>query len=307
MKPFQKDTNSQKGFTLIELLITVAISSVVMVAIYQTFNSQQKGYIIQEEVATMQQSARASMLMLTNDIRMTGYDKLRTGNFGIVNICSRDTDDTLGAGNIRGVVDDTFSANSSIVITIDYNENGVVDSDEQIQYQVYDFDASDTHLDLARQIGASSNRLLSENVVKFGLAFAFDQDLDGNLDTYMATNAGTDPTVPRIIWAIDSDGDNLLDRNLDTNLDGDITFADGPGGLTDTNIVGLPLTNAAGVTIPNVLVGEIRAVRVWLLLETDQPDASFNGTNVYVVGKYIVAQSGNRRMRLLEATVKCRN
>jgi prepilin-type N-terminal cleavage/methylation domain-containing protein len=36
------NSNKSKGFTLIEILITLLISSVVMIAAYQTFDSQQK-------------------------------------------------------------------------------------------------------------------------------------------------------------------------------------------------------------------------------------------------------------------------
>ncbi|OPX34482.1 MAG: hypothetical protein B1H11_10855 [Desulfobacteraceae bacterium 4484_190.1] len=44
------------GFTLIELLVAMAISGIVAVAIFTVFKSQQDSYIVQEDVAAMQQN-----------------------------------------------------------------------------------------------------------------------------------------------------------------------------------------------------------------------------------------------------------
>jgi type IV pilus assembly protein PilW len=269
-----------------------------MVGIYQTFNSQQKSYLIQEEVATMQQSARAAMMLLTDDLRMAGYDKLLTGNFGIVNVQPRDTSSTAEVDGFDGLYDYTFAGNSSIVLTADLDDDGIIDSNETFHYQIFDFVAGDGHFDLARQVGSSINpRLLAENVQKMGLAYAFDDDLNGLLDTY--TDIGG---AQQIIWAVDTDGDNMLDTNLDTNGDGVIDFSDGPGGPggIDTLVIG----SALATPVP---VNNIRAVRVWILLQTNRPDPGFNGNSVYVVGRYIVRQTADRRMRLITTTVNCRN
>ncbi|MBU1193839.1 MAG: prepilin-type N-terminal cleavage/methylation domain-containing protein [Proteobacteria bacterium] len=289
---FHKNNNS-KGFTLIELLIAMAISSIVIAALYQTFDSQQKSYLVQEEVATMQQSGRAAMMFLTNDIRMAGYDKFLTGNFGIVSVQSRDTSNTAETDGFKGLYDNTFAGNSSLVLTADLDDDGALDSEETFQYQIFDHVAGDGHVDLARRVGASTTPLLAENVQKMGLAYAFDDDLNGQLDTY---NAGG---TQQIIWAVDTDGDNMLDTNLDTNGDGVIDFSDGPGGI-DTLIAGTALTTP-------VSVNRIRAVRVWILLQTNQADSSFNGNAVYTAGQYIVRQAPNRRMRLITTTINCRN
>lgn len=293
---------NSNGFTLIEILIALAISSIVMIALYQIFNSQQKNYLVQEEVAHIQQNARGAMLFLTNDIRMAGYDKFLTGNFGIVNINTRDTSNVPDPiDGFTGIRTGTFAGNSSIVMTIDFSDDGALDANETIYFQVYDFIATDGHLDLARQIGAAPapDRLLAEGVRKMGLAYAFDNDLDGQLDTY---NVGGNP---QIIWAIDTNGNNTLDTNLDTNSDGVIDLADGPGGV-DTVIVGQPLADFTGALIPDVPTNEIRAVRIWMLFQTDKIELNLPSNNVYVVGQYIV-QTANRRVRLFTTTVKCRN
>ena len=69
-----------KGFTLVEILIAIAIAGVVMAGIYSAYSSQQRSYIVQEQVAGMQQNLRAAMDLMEREIRMAGYDP--TGGAG---------------------------------------------------------------------------------------------------------------------------------------------------------------------------------------------------------------------------------
>jgi type IV pilus assembly protein PilW len=64
---------SLTGFTLVELMITVAISGVILTAIYQMFIGQRKSYSLQNDIAEMQQTVRASETMMVREIRMAGY------------------------------------------------------------------------------------------------------------------------------------------------------------------------------------------------------------------------------------------
>jgi len=66
--------NSRDGFTLIELLVAIGIAMIVMSAIYQSYRSQQRSYILQEQIAAMQQNLRASLFYMTREIRMAGCD-----------------------------------------------------------------------------------------------------------------------------------------------------------------------------------------------------------------------------------------
>ena len=76
--------NTENGFTLVEILISLAISAVVMSAVYQTYDSLQQCYHIQQEVAHMQQNLRAAMFMMVRDLRMAGYDPTGKAGAGIV-------------------------------------------------------------------------------------------------------------------------------------------------------------------------------------------------------------------------------
>ena len=131
--------NDSKGFTLIELLVAMAITGIISVAIFTAFQSQQKSYLIQDQVAEMQQNLRAAMDIMVREIRMAGYDPTRLGGATI------------------------FSANSnSINITIDINGDGNCTANETIIYSLYDAHG-DGDSDIGRQVGAV-RRAAAENI-----------------------------------------------------------------------------------------------------------------------------------------------
>jgi type IV pilus assembly protein PilW len=70
--------NNHKGFTLIELLVAMTVGLVVMAGVSATFRSQQKSYLLQEQVAAMQQNLRAAMFHMEREIRMAGCDPNQT-------------------------------------------------------------------------------------------------------------------------------------------------------------------------------------------------------------------------------------
>jgi len=273
---------TDRGFTLVELLVAMVISLVVMTAIYSTYASQQRSYIVQEQVGAMQQNLRGAIYFMAREARMAGYDPTGSGNFGITDIRLKDIDDNL---DVNG--------NSSLELTIDQDGDGSLGgSNETIYYCIYDspVTAPDGKTDLARRSGAG-RQLLAENIEALGFAYAFDDNGDGQLDT----------SGGNVIWAIDSDNDNDLDLNLDTNGDGVIDASD------DTNTNGLIDGTPLATDVP---LTAIRAVKIWILARTDRTIRGYTDTNTYVVGDKVVTPSGNARKyrrRLLKTTVKCRN
>jgi Tfp pilus assembly protein PilW len=69
---------TDKGVALIELLLALVISSLFIAASYRTFIHQQKTYVVQDQVADMQQNARVSIERMIEEIRMAGFGNLST-------------------------------------------------------------------------------------------------------------------------------------------------------------------------------------------------------------------------------------
>ncbi len=269
-----------EGFTLVELLVAVTIAGIVAAAMYVSYRSQQQSYVAQQELSSLQQNLRAALFYMEREIRLAGYDPRESGNFGITDIRLRDINDNL---NVNG--------NSCIEFTLDRPpEDGVLGpGDETVYYCIFDspVGAPDGILDLARRIGprvgGGGRQLLSQNIIAMGLAYAFDNNGDKAADTTAAGN---------VIWAIDSDNDNRLDRRLDTNDDGNIDLVDNPAGV--------PL----GFTVP---VERIVAVRIWLLARGERLHPGHIDNNTYVVGHMRITPNNAFRHRLLTTIVRCRN
>lgn len=68
------------GFTLVEMMIVMAISGVIMGAVYSAYLAQQRTYLAQDQVAEMQQNLRAAIFIVSRELRMAGYDL--TGDAG---------------------------------------------------------------------------------------------------------------------------------------------------------------------------------------------------------------------------------
>jgi type IV pilus assembly protein PilW len=286
---------SSAGFSMIELIIAMAISTVVIGAVYVLFSVQEDHYTAQSQVVEMQQNLRAGTSMMESDFRMVGYDPEGTGpaTFALLDITKRDLDYNL----------DT-NGNSSMQFSTDLDEDGVLDNpDEIITYSLADYPDNtaadqDGVADLTRSIetpvvavAPGNNReLVAENIESLGIAYAFDANGDGELDTSDGGN---------VIWGIDTDNDNVLDRGLDTNDDGVIDANDTAGGLA---ITGAPFSIGTTLTIPY-----IRAARVWALARAGNSDPNFNNVSTYVVADRQITVADNFRRRLLEFTIYFRN
>ena len=102
------------GFSLIELLVALVITSVVSMAIYSVFLTSSRNYTTQSVAANVQQSVRAAMEVMLQDIRAAGLDPSASGNFGIEwaeTTKLRFTSDSIdsGLGDFNGVLDDINS------------------------------------------------------------------------------------------------------------------------------------------------------------------------------------------------------
>ena len=95
----------QQGFTLVELMVTLVISFVIAGAAYSAYVFQQKSYVIQEDVAEMQQNIRVALAIMTREMRMAGYDPTFSGEYGIVSATANQfnfTSDLCQNGGVPG-------------------------------------------------------------------------------------------------------------------------------------------------------------------------------------------------------------
>ena len=112
MKAKTKISLNNQGFTMVELLVAMVVSLLAVAAIFSTFLSQHKSYLVQEEIAVMQQNIRAAMYYMQREIRMAGCDPQGTANAEI-DVANADTIrftedvwDGSDGGDPDGAVDD---------------------------------------------------------------------------------------------------------------------------------------------------------------------------------------------------------
>ena len=94
---------TQHGFTLIELLIALAVGSLLMGGIYGILIQQRNAYARHQQMLEMRQNVRMGLDVMTNDIRMAGFDPTGNAGAGIVTAeadLMRFTIDRNGSGTI---------------------------------------------------------------------------------------------------------------------------------------------------------------------------------------------------------------
>lgn len=124
---------NEKGFTLTELLVAMAIGLIVMASIGYVYQTQQKSYFAQEQIAEMQQNLRAAMFYMERDIKMAGYDP--TGNSGASIMIANTAElqfrvDENGDGNFSNPSPPpTNDSNEQLryALTNDANKDGIAD------------------------------------------------------------------------------------------------------------------------------------------------------------------------------------
>jgi type IV pilus assembly protein PilW len=117
-----------QGFTLVELMITLAMSGIIVAAVYSAYIIQQKTYYTQGQVVEMQQNIRAGLEMMSSEIRMAGYDP--GGNAGASMPPLVSLPPTFSAA-----ADKKGTTSSKLSFTADLNDDGdLTDASEQVVF-----------------------------------------------------------------------------------------------------------------------------------------------------------------------------
>jgi len=314
---------TDQGFTLVELLVAMAISLVVMGAIFLTFKSQQDSYIIQDQITATQQNLRSAMYILTRDIQMAGYYT----NFDADQF-TMDWDDLDGDNEIirpliyarNNVADgggDNIKDNTDVIVIVkasDVRHTLAVGEDATagtitLASRDFDADGDDDLNNTTRRYGL---------LVKEDLSTAEFFEVDSasgaiNPPGGLTQNYGAGDLICRadiIIYRIDEDVNNPSLRKRNLGSDNPVN----PYQVVAENIDNLQfrylLSNGTWTNDPSATGQEpnVRAVEISLLARTANTNRGYTDTNTYNIGDNPNPTPNDAyRRKLLCSIVKTRN
>jgi prepilin-type N-terminal cleavage/methylation domain-containing protein len=211
----RRKVERERGVTLIELMIVIGIMGIVIAAMYNMFNFQQKSYSVQDNVAVMQQNVRVGLEYMVKEIRMAGYipegipyDVTDPPDVIPVSGSRDDDDEVTGASFSDNVNEEIEEATAdSIAIQADVDNDGAsevvrytcsYDAGESTTYltrQTWRWDGANWNDDLDGDGSADGPQVIAEDID----AIAFDYAL-------LADDQG-------LANGIDDDGDGAIDVN----------------------------------------------------------------------------------------------
>jgi prepilin-type N-terminal cleavage/methylation domain-containing protein len=165
-KPDMKIKFNNKGVTLIELLVVLVITGMVVAGFYRIFIAQSKAYVVQDQVAEVQQNVRNAMEILVKDLTMAGCD---------------DETNLITLDNPLPLV-----ADNAITVSYEYfNQSTLATELHTIAYNL-------VGTNLQRQLStggvASPSEIILENIDQFIFTYGIDTDNDGYVNSWV--NAG---------------------------------------------------------------------------------------------------------------------
>lgn len=177
----------KKGFTLIELLIALVISSLMLSAVYKIFISNNIIYLKHNELTKMEQGLRSTLNIMTQEIRMSGYNPFQNSTVGI----------------------DKGESSSNIITFSSYNESS--DNVKEYIYYLYDSQTFGNNT-LGRKLNGGTPQPLMSNVSSLDFQYC-DKDSVCNAT---ASNV-TDISYVRVFLEATSPRDNLNVPALNMN------------------------------------------------------------------------------------------
>ena len=166
--------NNTKGFTLVELMISIAMTGIIVAAVYTVYTLQQKTSTAQDQVVEMQQNIRAAMYTMMQEFRMAGYEADSANDASIT--AANEAGITFEMVNDSGTVD---TITYGFLPADDSDANGIVNN-------------SDGVAALRREINGGGLQPIAENIEAIEFEYS---DEDGNV---IATPVATPSTIRTI-------------------------------------------------------------------------------------------------------------
>ncbi|MCK4425427.1 MAG: PilW family protein [Deltaproteobacteria bacterium] len=302
-KKMSKSSNS-KGITLIELVVAMFIVGIVSIAIFTAFKSQQRSYLIQDQVAEMQQNLRAAMLMTSRDVRMAGF-----GFGGYVNSIETfnnnpDRVDLIYAdAGVTTSISDTMTSPSSIFkvdSTAGFQDGDLIiitDGTSGTLMQITHVSSSASTLQhnpssVVNPPGGHNTFPSPDGYGKGSKIYKLkyvSYDVDSTDPDHPTMRV--DPDGPLGAGAYQPLADNIEDLQVV------IIFVNGNEANTYDDTDG-DLTND---------YDDIRSIRISILARTDRPDPDFNDGQRPAIEDHAGGAPDHYRRRLLSTLIKVRN
>ena len=111
-KLVSKLSSANRGFTVVEILVAFALLAVMLAGMVKLFTLINQSYTTQNVAASVQQVVRNGIDLMTQNIRMAGFNPLKLSDVGI---------------------EDDFSPNN-IHFSFDLDSDGTIEDDEDIRF-----------------------------------------------------------------------------------------------------------------------------------------------------------------------------
>lgn len=119
-------SRENRGLTLLELMVAITIFSIATGAIYAAYQYQQNVYLTQEQIAELQQNARAGLLLLVRESRLAGYDPGERSKAGIMSAGPGELVFTADRDS-SGILRDGSAEQVRFALTNDADKDGIAD------------------------------------------------------------------------------------------------------------------------------------------------------------------------------------
>ncbi len=297
----------QRGVNLIEIMVAMAIGLFLVLGATTLYVNTKKTADVDDSIARLQETARYALSVIETDVRMANYWGMVKDSSKITNKESQGGTSTA-SGLSAGVADDcgpTFidpetyigASNNNYNLACAANSTAVVSADTLVVRRTATAAVAATNTrfqicssrqearltlgaDAACPANAEYHNLLAH-------AYYVDQQSDQN-NTYPALRRWTliagPPGDPGYSDVEVIPGVEDMQIELGWNNEGSEAFTSTPDAVRYVQPENAVLTNPAG--FPN---GRIVAVRVWLLIRAEAPDATFTDTRTYLYGDRAVA------------------